>query len=90
MDNKILDLLSDKRLRTSLEIIEELGLGQENDEMVIDTLNRLTDEYTLYCTRKGKYSFCGYLKQPCEHSSPGDSLKTVHWTVFALLRSAAP
>ena len=55
MEQKILDLLSDKRLRTSLEIIEELGLGQENDELVIDALNRLSDDYTLYCTKKGKY-----------------------------------
>ena len=55
MEQKILDLLKDKRLRTSLEIIEELNLGEEYDEEVIQTLNKLSDNYTLYCTRKGKY-----------------------------------
>ena len=55
MEEKILNLLSDKRLRTSLEIIEELNLGEEYDEDVIHTLNKLSDDYTLYCTRKGKY-----------------------------------
>ncbi len=55
MEEKILSLLSDKRLRTSLEIIEELNLGEENDELVIKTLNKLSDDYTLYCTKKGKY-----------------------------------
>ncbi len=55
MEEKILGLLKDKRLRTSLEIIEELNLGEEYDEEVIQTLNRLSDDYTLYCTKKGKY-----------------------------------
>ena len=55
MEEKILNLLSDKRLRTSLEIIEELNLGEEYDEDVIHTLNKLSDDYTLYCTRRGKY-----------------------------------
>ena len=56
MEQKILNLLSDNKYRTSLEIIKELDLPETNDSLIMQTINRLADNYEIICTRKGKYT----------------------------------
>ncbi len=56
MENEIINLLSDNKYRTSLEIIKELALPEANDAFIMKTLNKLADDYELVCTRKGKYT----------------------------------
>ena len=55
IEKSILNLLNDKKMRTSIEIINELGFGKKYDSVVIEILHKLVDNYDLYCSKKGKY-----------------------------------
>lgn len=59
IEDRILELLSDKKARDSLEIINYLQLGNNYDAMIIELLNKMVDNYDLYFTKKNKYMrFC--------------------------------
>lgn len=51
----ILNLLEDKVPRDSIQIIEALDIGPDMDGKVVEILQKLVDNYTLYRTKKGKY-----------------------------------
>lgn len=53
--SSIIELLSDKKARDSIEIIEYLNLGDINTELILSTLDKMTKDYMLYCTKKNKY-----------------------------------
>ena len=55
IEESIIELLSDKRARDSIEIINYLALGPKYDEVVMQILKKLTDNYVLYCSKKCKY-----------------------------------
>ena len=52
---EIKNLLSDKKARDTLEIIEYLGYGKEMDSEIIKILSEMTSVYDLYMTKKGRY-----------------------------------
>lgn len=51
----ILDLLSDKKARDSIEIINYLSLGKKYDAYILETLKKMTERFDLYSTKKNKY-----------------------------------
>lgn len=55
MEKKIIELLSDGKAHDLMEIINYLQLDLSDDELVIKTLNKLVDNYDVYCTKKGRY-----------------------------------
>ena len=55
MEQKILELLSDGKAHELFEIVDYLELNQASDEIVINILTRMVDNYDVYCTKKGKY-----------------------------------
>ena len=55
IEQSILELLSDKKARDSIEIINYLNLGSKNDAIVLEILKKMTDNYDLYMTKKNKY-----------------------------------
>jgi len=55
IEQSILELLSDKKARDSIEIINYLSLGSKNDAIVLEILKKMTDNYDLYMTKKNKY-----------------------------------
>lgn len=59
IEKSIIELLSDKKARDSIEIIKYLTLGSNYDAIVLEILQKMVDNYELYCTKKGKYMrFC--------------------------------
>ena len=59
IEQSIIELLSDKKARDSIEIINYLSLGSKYDAIVLEILKKMTDNYDLYSTKKNKYMrFC--------------------------------
>ena len=59
IEKSIIELLSDKKARDSIEIINYLGLGAKYDTVVLEILKKMVDNYDLYSTKKNKYMrFC--------------------------------
>lgn len=48
-------MLSDKRARDTMEIIENLGYDREYDSSIIDILREMANEYDLYVTKKNRF-----------------------------------
>jgi len=55
IEQSIIELLSDKKARDSIDIIKYLGLGPKYDAMIIQILQKMTSDFSLYSTKKGKY-----------------------------------
>lgn len=57
MEDKILELLNRKNKALSIQEIERLLELKTKDEFCIleDTINKMCDDYTIYCTNKGNY-----------------------------------
>ena len=55
IEQSILELLSDKKARDSVEIINYLNLGPKYDAVILEILRKLELSYDLYCTKKHKY-----------------------------------
>ena len=53
--NEIVTLLSDKKARSQIDIIEALGYSKEMDQTIVSTLWEMLNEYDLYLTKKNKY-----------------------------------
>jgi len=53
--NEIMEILKDKKARDGIQIIEELGYGREQDSLIVEILQEMTDEYDLYLTKHGRY-----------------------------------
>ena len=53
--SEIINLLSDKKARSQLEIVESLGYSKEMDSNIINIIQEMLNEYDLYLTKKNKY-----------------------------------
>ena len=53
--NKVIELLSDKKAREEIEILEYLGYSKELDSEVLKILNDMIKKYDLYRTKHGRY-----------------------------------
>lgn len=59
IEQSIIELLSDKKARDSIEIINYLSLGPKYDAVVLEIIKKMADNYDLYTTKKNKYMrFC--------------------------------
>ena len=52
---EIVNLLSDKKARDTIEIIKCLNYSKDMDSLIIDTIREMTMEYDLYMTKHGRY-----------------------------------
>ena len=52
---EIMNLLSDKKARSQIEILEALGYSSEMDSSIVKIIGEMTDEYDLYLTKKNRY-----------------------------------
>ena len=52
---EIVELLSDKKAREAVEIMEHLNYGREYDSLVMEVLQEMTDLYDLYLTKHNRY-----------------------------------
>ena len=52
--NDITKLLSDRKARSEIEIVEYLGYGKEMDSEIISIIEEMINEYDLYLTKKNK------------------------------------
>ena len=76
---EIVELLSDKRAREAVEIMEYLNYGREYDSLIMEVLGEMTDMYDLYLTKHNRYMnfldseaanelFKGYFQSKGEYS----------------------
>ena len=52
---EIVELLSDKKAREAVEIMEHLNYGREYDSLVMEVFQEMTDLYDLYLTKHNRY-----------------------------------
>ena len=52
---EIIELLSDKKAREAIDIIESLGYSKELDNLIMETIQEMTNEYDLYMTKHNRY-----------------------------------
>ena len=52
---EIVELLSDKKAREAIDIIKALGYSKELDNLIMETIQEMTNEYDLYMTKHNRY-----------------------------------
>ena len=52
---EIIELLSDKKAREAIDIIKSLGYSKELDNLIMEKIQEMTNEYDVYMTKHNRY-----------------------------------